>query len=290
MQDQEWMEELLSYSNYNSCEYSFTDLFNWGHVHQTEVARMGDYGIIRSGFKEFSYLYPFGRGDVRPVIEAMMEDAREHRVTFTISLILEPMKEELETLFPELFVYSEERAYFDYIYTQESLSTLRGRQLSGKRNHINAFKKMYPDWSFEKITAENIAECWQMNEEWSARNEMSLGSGLLKERSALKSAFEHFFEENLVGGLIRVNGKVIAYSMGHPLNRDTFVVHFEKAFDDIRGAYQMINQQFALHCCEGYSYINREDDTGLEGLRKAKLSYLPHTLLKKYDVKLSEEL
>lgn len=290
MQDQEWMEELLSYSNYNSCEYSFTDLFNWGHVHQTEVARMGDYGIIRSGFKEFSYLYPFGRGDVRPVIEAMMEDAREHRVTFTISLILEPMKEELETLFPELFVYSEERAYFDYIYTQESLSTLRGRQLSGKRNHINAFKKMYPDWSFEKITAENIAECWQMNEEWSARNELSLGSGLLKERSALKSAFEHFFEENLSGGLIRVNGKVIAYSMGHPLNSDTFVVHFEKAFDDIRGAYQMINQQFALHCCEGYSYINREDDTGLEGLRKAKLSYLPHTLLKKYDVKLAEEL
>lgn len=284
------MEELLGYSNYNSCEYSFTDLFNWGGVHQTEVARMGDYGIIRSGFKEFSYLYPFGRGDVRPVIEAMMEDAREHRVTFTISLILEPMKEELETLFPGLFAYSEERAYFDYIYTQESLSTLRGRQLSGKRNHINAFKKLYPDWSFEKITAENIAECWQMNEEWSARNELSLGSGLLKERSALKSAFEHFFEENLVGGLIRVNGKVIAYSMGHPLNSDTFVVHFEKAFDDIRGAYQMINQQFALNCCEGYTYLNREDDTGLEGLRKAKLSYLPYTLLKKYDAKLVAEL
>jgi hypothetical protein len=284
------MEELLGYSNYNSCEYSFTDLFNWGGVHQTEVARMGDYGIIRSGFKEFSYLYPFGRGNVRPVIEAMMEDAREHRVTFTISLILEPMKEELETLFPGLFAYSEERAYFDYIYTQESLSTLRGRQLSGKRNHINAFKKLYPDWSFEKITAENIAECWQMNEEWSARNELSLGSGLLKERSALKSAFEHFFEENLVGGLIRVNGKVIAYSMGHPLNSDTFVVHFEKAFDDIRGAYQMINQQFALNCCEGYTYLNREDDTGLEGLRKAKLSYLPHTLLKKYDAKLVAEL
>lgn len=284
------MEELLGYSNYNSCEYSFTDLFNWGGVHQTEVARMGDYGIIRSGFKEFSYLYPFGRGNIRPVIEAMMEDAREHRVTFTISLILEPMKEELETLFPGLFAYSEERAYFDYIYTQESLSTLRGRQLSGKRNHINAFKKLYPDWSFEKITAENIAECWQMNEEWSARNELSLGSGLLKERSALKSAFEHFFEENLVGGLIRVNGKVIAYSMGHPLNSDTFVVHFEKAFDDIRGAYQMINQQFALNCCEGYTYLNREDDTGLEGLRKAKLSYLPHTLLKKYDAKLVAEL
>ena len=92
------MEELLGYSGYNSCEYSFTDLFNWGHVHLTEVARMGDFGIVRSGFKEFSYLYPFGRGDVRPVIEAMMEDARENHVNFTISLILEPMKKELETL------------------------------------------------------------------------------------------------------------------------------------------------------------------------------------------------
>ena len=284
------MEELLHYSDYNSCEYSFTDLFNWGYVHQTEVARMGDFGIVRSGFKEFSYLYPFGRGDVRPVIEAMMEDARENHVNFTISLILEPMKKELETLFPQLFVYNEERAYFDYIYTQESLATLHGRQLSGKRNHINAFKKQYPDWSFEQITADNIAECWQMNEEWSARNELSLGSGLLKENSALKSAFDHFFEENLVGGLIRANGKVIAYSMGHPLNSDTFVVHFEKAFDEIRGAYQMINQQFALHCCQGYTYVNREDDTGSEGLRKAKLSYLPYLLLKKYNVQLADEL
>lgn len=287
--DKEWMEELLSYSDYNSCEYSFTDLFNWGHVHQTEVARMGDFGVIRSGFKDFSYLYPFGRGDVCPVIEAMMEDAKENHVDFTLSLILEPMKAELETLFPGRFSFTEERAYFDYIYAQETLAELKGKKLHGKRNHINSFKEQYPDWKFEKITADNLAECWQMNEEWSKQNEISDDAGLLKERTALKNAFEHFFEEELVGGLIRANGKVIAYSMGHRLNRDTFVVHFEKAFAEIRGAYQMINQQFAKHCCEGFAYINREDDTGLEGLRKAKLSYLPQILLTKYDAKLTEK-
>lgn len=289
LQDKEWMEELLGYSNYNSCEYSFTDLFNWGYVHQTEVARMGDFGIIRSGFKEFSYLYPFGRGDVRPVIEAMIQDAENNKVSFNISLILEPMKAELETLFPGRFAYEEERAYFDYIYTRESLAELKGRQFSGKRNHINFFKKQHPDWTFEKITAENLDECWQMNEEWSRENEFSLGSGLLKERAALKAAFDHFFEEGLVGGLIRANGKIVAYAMGRPLNSDTFVVHFEKAFADVRGAYQMINQQFALHCCEGYTYINREDDTGMESLRKAKLSYFPCILLKKYNVRFAED-
>ncbi len=281
--DKEWMEELLGYSDYNSCEYSFTDLYNWGYVHQTEVARMGDFGIIRSGFKVFSYLYPFGRGDVRPVIEAMMEDAKKNNVKFTLSLILEPMKAELEMLFPGRFEFYKERAYFDYIYTQKSLEELKGKKLSAKRNHINRFHEFYPDWKFEKITADNLAECWQMNEEWSAQNELTLGSGLQKEHIALKTAFDHFFEEDLVGGLIRVDGKVIAYSIGHPLNSDTFVVHFEKAFADIRGAYQMINQQFAKNCCAGYTYINREDDTGLEGLRKAKLSYVPEILLEKYD-------
>lgn len=218
-----------------------------------------------------------------------MQDAKEHNVYFTISLLLDPMKAELETLFPGQFEFTEERAYFDYIYLRESLVELKGKKLHGKKNHLNAFKNTYPDWKFEHITSENIDECWQMNEEWSRQNEMSLGSGLLKEKTALRTAFDNFFEEGLVGGLIRVDGKVIAYSMGHKLNSDTFVVHFEKAFADIRGAYQIINQQFAQHCCEGYTYINREDDTGLEGLRKAKLSYLPQILLTKYDAKLVSE-
>lgn len=251
---------------------------------------MNDYGVIRSGFKEFSYLYPFGRGDVRPVIEEMAADARKNNVNFTVSLILEPMKQELQTIFPGRFTFTEERDYFDYIYERESLVELKGKKLHAKKNHLNAFKTSNPDWSFERITRENIDECWQMNQLWSEQNDLSLGSGLLKEQAALRSAFDHFFEEELVGGLIRTNGRIVAYSIGHPLNSDTFVVHFEKAFADVRGAYQIINQQFALNCCEGYRYINREDDTGLEGLRKAKLSYLPQILLKKYDAKLVETL
>ena len=283
------MEQLLQQSSYNSCEYSFTDQFNWGHAHQTEIARMGNFGIIRSGFKEYSYLYPFGTGDVRPVIEAMMEDAKKHRVNFTMTLLLDPMKQELERTMPGKFVFTEERDYFDYIYERDRLVDLKGRKLGTKRNHINRFIVNHPDWKFEMIDESNIGECWAMNEEWSARNEFSIGSGLMKERAALKSAFQNFFQEELVGGLIRVDGKVIAYAMGHPLTEDTFVVHFEKAFADIQGAYQMINREFARHCCKGYTYVNREDDTGLPALRDAKLSYLPDILLTKYDAVLAEQ-
>jgi len=82
-------------------------------------------------------------------------------------------------------------------------------------------------------------------------------------------------ELKLTGGLIRVEGRVIAFAIGEPLNPDTFVVHIEKAFADIQGAYPIINQQFAANAAKDYLYVNREEDTGSEGLRKAKLSYRP---------------
>lgn len=290
LQDREWIEQLLRYSDYNSCEYSFSSIFNWSQVHQTEVARVEDFGVIRSNFKELSYLYPFGRGDVASVIEQIVEDARQKQAPLNLSLVLEPMKAQLETLFPGRFVYQEERDYFDYLYTQESLATLKGRNLSGKRNHINAFKKSWPDWTFETISQQNIDECWKMNEQWEQENAAFLNDSLLREKAAIRCAFDHFFEEGLTGGLIRADGRVIAYTMGRPLNSETFVVHYEKALDGYRGAYQMINQQFAQHCCEGFAYINREDDTGKEGLRKAKLSYYPVELVKKYEVCLAQEL
>ena len=129
-----------------------------------------------------------------------------------------------------------------------------------------------------------------MNEQWEQENEAFLNGSLLREKAAIRCAFDHFVEEGLTGGLIRAGGRVIAYTMGRPLNSETFVVHYEKALDGYRGAYQMINQQFAQHCCEGFAYINREDDTGKEGLRKAKLSYYPVELVKKYEVCLAQEL
>ena len=252
---------------------------------------MGDFGVIRSGFKEFSYLYPFGRGDVKPVIEAMMQDAKEHNVYFTISLLLDPMKAELETLFPGQFEFTEERAYFDYIYLRESLVELKGKKLHGKRNHVNKFKALHGDnWSYETITEDNLEECFQMALKWRNLNGCEDDEEKNSEMCVTLNSLRLYKELNLIGGLLRVGDEIVAFTIGEAVNDDTFVVHIEKAYADIEGAYTMINQQFVEHEIAGkYKYTNREDDVGEEGLRKAKLSYKPVFMVEKGVVTLKED-
>ena len=137
-------------------------------------------------------------------------------------------------------------------------------------------------WQFEQITDANLDECWAMNEQWCAEVGCEDSESLTEESCAVRNCFNNFHSLGLRGGLLRVEGRVVAYTMGRPLSSDTFIVHIEKAFAEVAGAYPMINQQFVTHCCEGFRYINREDDVGDEGLRRAKTSYKPDILLEKY--------
>lgn len=170
-----------------------------------------------------------------------------------------------------------------YIYTREKLATLAGKKLHGKRNHIARFKDS-GDWSYEPMTAENVEECRTMTYTWIHMREEKWNEEMNQEISVLHEAFDHMQELGLVGGVLRRDGQIVAFSIGERLNSETFVVHFEKAYPDLQGAYPMINQQFVLHECEGYAYVNREEDTGDPGLRKAKLSYYPDILLPKYEL------
>ena len=169
----------------------------------------------------------------------------------------------------------------DYVYESEKLATLSGKKLHGKRNHINKFKQVNEDWSYEKITKENIEECFQMALQWRIENGCEADEEKNAEMCVTLNSLRLYEELELTGGLLRVNGKVVAFTLGEEVSDDTFVVHIEKAFAEIQGAYPMINQQFVEHECMKYKYINREEDTGAEGLRKAKLSYRPVFLVEK---------
>ena len=164
--------------------------------------------------------------------------------------------------------------------------TLRGKKLSGKRNHVNRFLSTERDWAYEPLTKENLADARAMSYEWCRQAGCTEDAELFDESCAVEQAFRHYEALGLSGGLIRAGGKVIAFTMGEALNEDTFLVHIEKAFYDIQGAYQMINQQFAQAAFEGFRYVNREDDAGDEGLRKAKLSYEPAFLVEKSSAEL----
>lgn len=197
----------------------------------------------------------------------------------------------LEEEFPDRFTFEPDRDAFDYLYSVEKLAELSGKKLHAKRNHINRFCENLPDWEFEPLTADNRTECRAMEEAWLSaklnRVEGERQSQLLREHDAVCDGLEHLEKLGLSGGLIRAGGRVVAFSLGSRLGRDVYDVHFEKAFDDIQGAYSAINREMARYVRKRYPevvWIDREDDMGLEGLRKAKLSYHPSRLAEKFTV------
>jgi hypothetical protein len=190
------------------------------------------------------------------------------------------MYENVEKVYPGKFDYNPNRSWFEYIYNTEDLITLRGKKLQSKRNHINKFKKTY-HYEYIRITSDIVPDCLELYSKWCKENGNCNDLSLIDERMSVGRAFADFEQLGLIGGALRVNGTIVAYSYGQPLTADTFGVHAEKSLYEIEGGFTMINQQFVKNECSKYTYINREEDLGLESLRKAKLSYHPVILLEK---------
>ena len=168
----------------------------------------------------------------------------------------------------------------NYVYLSEKLISLSGKKLHGKRNHINKFKELF-QYEYRTLTTDNLDCIRLFLEEWYKKKAESDPS-ILIEKTALENSLTHFEALELKGGMILVDGKVVAFSIGEQLNEDTALIHFEKADTDYQGGYPMINQQFVQHEWSHLTYINREDDMGIEGLRKAKLSYQPDMMVEMY--------
>ncbi|MDR2585019.1 MAG: phosphatidylglycerol lysyltransferase domain-containing protein, partial [Prevotellaceae bacterium] len=177
--------------------------------------------------------------------------------------------------------HSPERDSWDYIYKVDDLSTLQGKRYQSKRNHIARFTEL-PDWRYEPIGGANITECIEMNSAWCHLMGCTENKSLHMETCAAEMGLQNFDALGLDGALLRLSGKVVAYTLGEPINSDTFIVHVEKAFPDIRGAYPTINREFMRNLGTGFVYVNREDDVGDEGLRRAKESYHPVFMEEKY--------
>ncbi|GAB6180761.1 phosphatidylglycerol lysyltransferase domain-containing protein [Desulfotomaculum defluvii] len=287
LSDKIWMEPLITSANLNVSHINFTNIFAWSEIYNYRIAQINNFlvvkGRINNGYHY--YFYPVGWGDPKSVIESMKQDAADCGHDFIILGLTSEHMTELESMYPERFKYKEMRDSFDYVYLLEKLVSLSGNKLHSKRNHINRFKQTN-NWRFETISAENLLECWKMNVIWCKEHDCHKDKQLANEDCAVRRCFKNFKALGLEGGLIRLDEKVIAYTMGEQLNSDTYVIHIEKAFGNIRGAYQMINREFAAFIQEKHpqlTFINREEDMGYEGLRKAKLSYYPDKMAEKYE-------
>lgn len=290
MEDKTWIGDLLAAEPAMACEYDFTTMYLWGDMFNRRIARCGGRLVMRllEG-EEACYVYPVGSGPLAPVLEEMEADARANGAPLRLICVPQAFRDKLEEEFPGRFAFEADRKAFDYIYAVDKLADLKGKKLHAKRNHINRFNENYPDWMFEPLTGANRGECLAMAGEWLARRNEEAGEEekhqLEHESGAIRNALEHFDDLSLEGGLIRAEGRVVAFAVASRLGVDCCDIHFEKAFDDIQGAYSAINRELARHIRAKHpevNWINREDDMGLEGLRKAKLSYHPDILLEKF--------
>lgn len=283
LEDKSWVDSVLSHKKGMSCAFTFAQMYLWSIHYGTQIARFGDCLLGRGGTDHPKYYYPSGKYDIAKVIEVLSADAAERGEKLDIILAEEWQVSEIEQAFPGRFVCSSDRDDCDYIYNASDLIELPGRKYHGKRNHIARFMREHPDWSYEPINDENTEECIKACHIWhDARTDAD--DSLMHERIILQKALEERGILGLNGGLIRCDGQVAAFTLGEPLNSDTYVVHFEKALPGYEGAYPLINNQFAVNELGAYKYINREEDLGSEGLRKAKLSYRPVILLDKFNL------
>ncbi len=281
IQDRELIEHYYEREQSMSCEFSFANNLLWASYYNVRFSVMHDCLVFLYMQNSYSVSYPLGRGDIRGAMEEISAYFERAGKPFRMHLVTPQQYARLMEFYPGRFRIEYDRDCADYIYETQKLRTLAGKKLHGKRNHINRFMQEYPDWRFERITDENVAECIAMTKEWGKINAVEEDWEKSAEYIITIRALAQRDRLKLDGGLIRANGRVVAFSLGEPCNRETYVVHIEKAYSDIQGAYPMINQQFAEHFAAGYRYVNREDDAGVEGLRKAKLSYYPDFMVEK---------
>ena len=299
--DKDLIQSFTLYGERQNCDLSFANLISWRFLYNTQYAVVDDYLVFRfyTG-RHLAYMMPVPRPrrqedgslKVEPcdecsvsVIRAIRDDSIAMGHPFLMLGVCNYMRDIIEKHFPDTLDIKPDRDYSDYIYLRDKLVSLSGKKLQSKRNHINKFKSLYPDYEYREITPELIPQCLEVERQWRAVSKEDNGAEpdeeLSEELRSMTRAFNRWDKLGLMGGAIFVDGRMVAFTYGCPINQTTFDVCVEKADVGYEGAFAIINQEFARHIPEQYYYVNREEDMGDEGLRRAKLSYKPDILLEK---------
>ena len=284
LEDRPLLYPIISQIPYQLCNYTFANMIIWGSTYSPAYAIIdGMLVIVSQPQGKYLLNFPLGNGNVEQVINKLINYTKERGVPFKMINITEEMRLILEKSFPDKFTYSFSQDDSDYLYNTQDLLLLQGKKYQPKRNHINKFKKLY-DYQYNNMTQADIPECIEMHKKWALAHCKEKNTTLEYETCATMKALQLFNKLELKGGVLRVDGKVIAFTLGQAINDTTFDICIEKALSDYEGAYSIINQLFLEHQVANYPYVNREEDVGEAGLRKAKLSYHPEKLIHKYSV------
>lgn len=267
-----------------SSELSFTNLFLWRNKYnfhfEIEHGFLWVINVKNSDTIYFSQpIGNYNNGDMlMNSIEAMKKKYGQVIIKKTDDRLNEVLKQNAIE-----FSSLEDRDSFDYIYDFKLLRDLEGKLYHKKKNHINQFLSKYSDWKYEQLSEDNIQDVLEMSDAWFLERD---SEDLNEEKMGIESILKYFNHLNYNGGILRVDDRVVAFTFGEMLNEDTLVIHIEKADTKYKGVYAMINQQYLLHQNENVKWVNREQDLGIEGLRRSKLSYQPVGFIEKFIVTL----
>lgn len=255
-------------------EFTFTNLYGWRDAYGLRVSALDGFLVISSlkdGVK--SYFKPAGTGDSEAVIARIAaERAPFIRIPEGVRDIVKRVSG---------FTVREDRDNADYVYSCPALIELKGKSFDGKRNLIKKFKGSYR-YEYVELDGGSSEDCLSFQELWCITKGCEDAQGLARERDAVRTMCRHYTVFGLRGGAIRVDGRICAICIGQRLTADTLVMHVLKAFPDMPGLYQVMHNEFLAREARGYAFVNMEQDLGLEGLRKAKLSYHPVKMVNKF--------
>jgi uncharacterized protein len=287
LQDRDIFRKILK--KYQPCvsEWTFTNLFIWRSLYRFQWSLYKDWLMVicQDNNGVFYAMEPMGPSSSSEAAFILLEWLLEEKD------VARPRIERADKLLAsELgglkgFKIEPAREHFDYVYKREDLVALAGNKYRSKRNHLNQLSRTYR-FEYETLDQHHIDECLKLQEKWCQLRRCEEDLNLSSEWEAVREVLHHYSALELKGGVVTVENKVMAFTIGELLNDETAVVHIEKADPDIPGLYQIVNQQFCEKAWDNVPYINREQDLGLPGLREAKLSYYPHHFVEKFRVTL----
>jgi hypothetical protein len=261
-------------------EYTFTNIFSFRLAYNFKLSLLNDNLIIFKDTEPVSIFCPIGESGIENILKEIFD--------FMSNINEKPYLERVPKSFVRdyltgdtNFLVDEDRNQFDYLYSVKELIELKGNKFHDKKNHVNQFRRQYR-YEYLSLTPDLIDECLEFEDYWCMKKDCGKYPGLEKERCAILEMLNNFGSLNAKGGVIRVDGKIAALTIGEKMMQDMFVIHVEKANPDIQGLYQVINQEFLIHEAGDCRFVNREQDMGVPGLRNAKISYNPVKFIKKY--------
>ena len=288
IEDKSIFHDFLTSSPPEISEYTFTNLFIWNYYYHLLWCLWDECICLLAQPEESQpfFLPPICTDDFQERTYAFLHHLKKQGITPNLRRVPEYLVKKFLANADHLEIIPD-RDNADYVYLTQDLIKLEGNKFHRKRNHINQFKKNHT-YQYTSLSTDLIEACLALETEWCNLKHCEMFSSLLGEERAIYEALQNMNALDFKGGVIQINEKVEAFALGEQLNPQTAVIHIEKANPAFDGLYQLINQEFCSHEWKGIPYINREQDLGEEGLRKAKLSYHPHHLVNKYRVTLKD--